>query len=585
MTVPANVTVTSYGDGRTLYHLGTLFDGAAAVNIGAYQVGSVSVPSQWWGANWTDRTQPITVKRTAAQLVAANRMFPFGDTGCIVKPQPVRVPYTVMGASNVTIYMPTTGERPDLGWVTDNSGYFMLGGSPLPMIDWALANDSCPLHFRDETTGKPISLVTYPQANAADQPGLQGAPYLVKGPKGASGYYQYGGGWTVDQAHFPEMSYVAHIATLDGGFLENLQYNANFGLLCDAVLSNPSHGYPVPVVSSGQMRGEAWAFRNLFMAHAATQDAEARGDLPTTCHPSSYFKQLLDNSLAYYSKIAAKPENQRFRLLANFGRFPPWQADYMTTVLAFGVLTGHGDWAPLYLWALGNVIARTNNLSGYPPGLGTAYQLNCYPGGDTAKPQYTWSQAFDALVGDPEAGITQAQHDQLVANPLNGGKAMVGLEYMMTTRAALVMADHLDKRGLAGVRQNYPEFDTALANAQTMFLAHGVVNPRVAVISGGAPMGKPFSVQIGGSVVLPITWDAGGQAAQKPTSIAVTASPPGLVTLSLAADSSNVTVVGVASGSVTLTVAGQGATAVSDTSVGTVTAVQLPLATAIHINP
>ena len=52
--------------------------------------------------------------------------------------------------------------------------------------------------------------------------------------------------------------------------------------------------------------------------------------------------------------------------------------------------------------------------------------------------------------------LSKAQHDALVADPLNGGKAMMGEEYMMTTRAALVMADHLDKKGLAAVRATYP---------------------------------------------------------------------------------------------------------------------------------
>jgi len=488
-------------DGRVVFHLGALGDlsGRSATSkpyhLGPHRVkienGTAvlfdkDIPAHWWNAEWAYRPTPIMVRNMPARLVAANRMFPFGDTGCKVGPQGKRTPYTVMGSSDITKGMPQTGERPDIGLTTDNGGFFMLGGDPLPMLDWAQANDSCPLHFRDETTGKPINLLKYPQANSADLPGLQGSPWLPKGPystkPGEEQYTGWGGDWGPQQAHFCEMSYIAYLATGDLGFLENLQYNANFTVLCDAYLSRPASG----AVIHGEVRGIGWALRNLFMAHIATMDAEAAGTLPATCHPSSYFKKLLDQSLAYYDPLRLDPTKQTFRLIGDFTRSSSWMCDYVSTSLAFGVLTGHSDWAPLYLWTLGNVIARTNGTSGYPPGAGTPYRLNTVAGGqDATLPQFTWRQAFDSLVGDPEVTLTQADHDMLVAKPLNGGKSFfIGSdEYMMTTRAALVMADYLDKKGLATVRATYPDFDTSLKNAETMFLAYGKVNPRVSVVA------------------------------------------------------------------------------------------------------
>lgn len=490
-------------DGRIVYHLGSLgplpkdTDPAKPYHLGPYTDGNVSVPGHWWNARATDRTNcPLKIIRTPAQIIAANRMFPYGNTGCKILPLPALVPYTPMGSSNITIYMPTTGERSDIGLITDPSAVFMLGGAPDTMLAWAQSNDSCPLHFRDEATGKPIDLIKYPQANAYDLPQKQGSPFLVKGPPDpqAPQYSKFGGGWTPQQAHFCEMSYIAHMATDDAGFLESLQYNTNFTVLCDA-----SHSSAAGAIISGETRGIAWTLRLLFMAHVATQGAEAAGTLPNSCHPSSYFKTLLDNALAYYSKVAADPNNQTFRLIGEFARFSPWTVDYLLTALAFGVLTGHSDWAPLYLWCLGNVIARTNGTSGYPPGFGTSYRLSCYPlftvtndlgtfpttDADTSKPQFTWKQAFDALVDDPEVNVSQAQHDALAANPLNGGVGLIPAysEYMMTTRAVLVMADYLDKKGLAAVRATYPDLDTSLANAERMFRSVGTVNARVSVVS------------------------------------------------------------------------------------------------------
>ena len=350
------------------------------------------------------------------------------------------------------------------------------------MLAWAHANGSFPHHYRDESTGKPVDLLKYPQANCYDTP-AQGSPWFQRYPLDAAGNNILGGGMVAQQAHFVEMSYVAYQATGDLGILENVQYNANYTILCDAIQSTPK-----AAIIHGEYRGVAWAFRNLFMAHAATLDAEARGDLPDSCHPSSYWKKLLDNQLTYYSKFMSDPNQTLWRLVGADGMWGPWQHDYMMVALAFGVLTGHSDWTPLYLWALGNVIARTSGTSGFPPGYGTPYYMGVGPNGTTSPRFKNWAEAFEEIKNSANpnihyAALTQAAYDGLKADPLNGGKAFVGHEYLLTTRAALITADYLDKKGLANVRAMYPELNICLANVQRMFLAGGWVNPRASVIS------------------------------------------------------------------------------------------------------
>jgi hypothetical protein len=511
-TYPDGPLIPSYyvgfrPDGRIVFHLGALGDLTKSnVSPKPYHLGphhvrveeggkvllDLDIPAHWWNSEWTYRPAPIAARRTPAQIVAANRMFPYGDTGARVGQTANYVFKGPMDSAGITIYMPATGERPDIGLITDPSASYMLSSKPGPMLAWAQAAGSCPMHFRDEKTGQPIDLIKYPRANAMDLPGA-GSPFLLKGPPNpdprVSNYSMYGGGWRPQQAHYCEMSYLAHIATLDMGFLEDLQYSANFTVLTDSWISNQRGVATI----YGELRGVAWAFRNLFMAHAATLDAEARGDLPPSCHPSSYFKKLLDNSLAYYSPIINDPKAQTFRVVGGASRLSPWMADYMGTALAFGVLTGHSDWTPLYLWSLGHQIARYNGTSGFPPGIGVPYRLEQYPlkknadgtfsvEPDTTKPQLTWAGAFAELRNDPEVKLTQARYDALMANPLNGGKAMSLNESVMGARAVLVMADYLDKKGLAAVRATYPDLDTCLANVNRMFRAHGSVNPRVSIV-------------------------------------------------------------------------------------------------------
>lgn len=487
-TYPDGPKIPSYyvgfrQDGRIVFHLGALGDltkprvqptpyhlGPHHVRIekGLAVVFEADILAHWWNAEWTYRPAPIAIKRTPAQIVAANRMFAYGNTGASTS-QTDFIFKGPMDSAGITIYMPTTGERGDIGLITDVSANYMLGGKPGPMLAWAQAAGSCPMHFRDEKTGKPIDLIKYPKANSYSEE-KQGAPWLLRGevnPK-APGYRQYGGGWTPQQAHYCEMSYVAHVATLDPGFLEDLQYSANFTVLCDGHLSNARNIATV----YGEYRGIAWALRNLFMAHVATQDAEAAGTLQTTCHPSSYWKALLDNQLAHYSKYMVDPNNQVFRLVSGPGKFGPWQVDYMLTALAFGVLTGHSDWAPLYLWALKNAIDRTSGKSGYPVGYGGAYYM------DGEQPD--WYSAFLAMSPPSARPPTQAQINALKSDPFNGGQAMVGGGYLMTTRAVLLMASYLDKKGLANVRATYPDLYTCIANVERM-VHH--TTPRVSVVA------------------------------------------------------------------------------------------------------
>ncbi len=134
---PSGPTIPSYyvefrNDGRVVFHLGALGDlsGRAATakpyHLGPHHVkienGTAilfdkDIPAHWWNAEWTYRPGPLAIKNPPAQLVAANRMFLFGDTGCKVGGVANYSFKGPMDSAGITKYMPTTGERPDIGLV------------------------------------------------------------------------------------------------------------------------------------------------------------------------------------------------------------------------------------------------------------------------------------------------------------------------------------------------------------------------------------------------------------------------------------------------------------------------------------
>lgn len=501
--LPPDISVTRYADGNARVHFGSAIDQSRIRNLDAHHVTidgkTVPIPFHGWNQTWTNRVAPLAIKKSPAQLVAANRMFPLGIPWANGSIAPVSnyIFTGPMDSAGITKYFPTTGERPDIGWITDPSAQYMLGGSAGPMLAWSQGIGSCPMHFRDETTGKPIDLLKYPGANQYSGP-QQGGHWLQRGAlvKDSAGnsWPMYADNWEPQQGHYGEFSYVAYLATLDPVFLEDLGYSANFGVLADAWIS-AQRGIATVY---GEYRGVAWSFLKLFMAHAATQDAEAAGTLPASCHPSSYWKKLLDNQLVYYTQFQTNPANQTFCLVTGGPNyFGPWQVDYMLTALAFGVLTGHSDWAPLYLWALKNAIDRTSGKSGYPVGYGAYYYM------DGSKPD--WYSAFlaGAVALTPDAQPpTQAEIDILKADPFNGGKAMHNIEYLMTTHAVLVMAQYLHAKGLVDVKAVYPDLDLCAANV-TRMLQGGGCNARVAVVLDAS--GVPTTVPALPPVVIPPT--------------------------------------------------------------------------------
>lgn len=554
-------------DGRKVYQLGLQNppandDPKRSHHLGAYTDGDMSFPAQWWLSRGTSRPGPFKRVRTPAEIVAQNLMFPFGDTGAPYGTVSA-IKYELMGSSSLTKYMPTTGERRDIGLVTDWFAWYMLTGDLGPALEIAQAIESFPIFFTDQATSKPIDLLKYPKANCYESP-AQGAPWFSRFPlkpdpdpdKPGEFVADIGDGNYPQQAHFPEASYGAHIATGDLGFLENLQYSANFSVLCDA-----SHSTPTQAILTGELRGISWGWRNLLMAWRATLDLEIAyaavgSPWPPFLHPSSYFKTLLNNSVNYFKPAVTDPNNQVFRLVFGPGSFAPWQCDYMLTVLAFAVLVGYDDLVQLFLWAFKNVYDRALGDQGYPLGMGGGSYF------DGTQPSWTAAVADmyvqSRAVGD--ARFTDAQLQQLIANPFNNYTTIYDGSYHLNTRAVLVMGQYLHKLGLVDMSISYPRLDECFTNLDRFVRTGGYMVPRASIVLDNTNSPPPIIPQPPTEIEMSDTKLAIGEtkhitiAITPPdadqTGLAYTVTPDGLVTL--APDTTGVSVTRTAKGTATI---------------------------------
>lgn len=453
-----------------------------------------------WNQEWTHRVGPFVLRKSPADIVAAKLLPAYGPNGNKVGGV---ANYQFTGAffdsAGVAIYMPTTGERPDIGMITDPAAFYMLTGQAGPMLAWARAGGTCPNHWHDKKTGLPVNIVTHPGLNSADREGLQGdpvpgtlSPYIYKGPLNpADGNYpNYADKWTPQPAHYCDMHYVAAIATEDPVLLRDLQNAAAFTLGQSAEIFLPDGRR----VQAGEYRGVAHGLGMSIKARAATLNAESGNwIIPGFHQPSAHYDALLAPSVKYYTDIVAT-----IPACATFNVFPqgadslgPWQHGYLVMDLALSVLTGVSGAEPLFIFALKNTVARFSGKSGWPPAW-SAYYI-------TLKGKTNWSEAFDGQLA--EAALDQATYNKLKADPTNGFAILGTAEYMMTDRAGLVFADQLEKLGLCNVRAQVPDFDAALGNVEAFFHKYGNVNPRVALADPGVI--PPVVVPIPPPVVTP----------------------------------------------------------------------------------
>ena len=125
------------------------------------------------------------------------------------------------------------------------------------MIAMAERAGSVPWHFEDDATGMPVRVDQRPQFWAEE-----------RGTQAERGYdtipeaYFAGadGGWTLDSAHKPLVSYTAYMVTGDAYYARELAHEAAFAIA--NIWPDLRDGRPL-VIDAIQVRSRAWALRDI----------------------------------------------------------------------------------------------------------------------------------------------------------------------------------------------------------------------------------------------------------------------------------------------------------------------------------
>jgi hypothetical protein len=338
-----------------------------------------------------------------------------------------------MGTASVTPYMPQTGERWDIGLVTEPQAQYICTEQAAPLAQLradAEAGGTCPWHMRDENTNAPLNLRTYANATCYWDSRV-GNPWLATTDNPI----------TLDAAHMPALAYLPYMLTGDPYHLEDLQFMANW-----CWLSAPPAYRP----GIGQSRAFAWHMRSLAQCARVTP-----ASVPSWLLPQSYWAGFLEDNRIFLEGAyvdSADPVRAIFRSTGDMpnGRdegpsapggcwIDPWQEEFLAAVVGWIIKMGFTNWQTCFDWKIGSTVARTGTTSGWIRAWATPYRV-ILRASTTSPVVQTWADAWALTY--PAQGLTYTDPNVWV----NGD-----MTYLAYSRGALVYAN---KNGTADAAEN-----------------------------------------------------------------------------------------------------------------------------------
>ena len=396
---------------EVVFELGACLSGVP-LNLGAYNakiyrngvlLANIDVPDHCWFARWRWQSAARPVVADVASLIAQNLLPPFdrsaitggttqtctttnagrpggGVTTCVTStvaaalsatapalPTSIKT-YTTMGLAGLQAYMPNTGERDDIGLVTEAQAQYICTGNLTALAQLRAQGEAagtCPWHLRDENTNAPLNYRTYPDASWYS-PSVAN-PYIKQTTSPV----------TLDAAHMPAVAYVPYLLTGDPYHLEDLQFMANW---CWGALP-PKYR---PTIA--QSRQFAWYLRTLAQCVRVTPAA-----VPSWLLPRTYWAGFLDQNRAFLETNYVNSADALRAVFRSTGEtgvardegatapggtwVDPWQEEFLASVLGWIVGMGFPEWRTAFDWKIGSTLSRTGTTSGWVRARATPYRM------------------------------------------------------------------------------------------------------------------------------------------------------------------------------------------------------------------
>lgn len=256
-----------------------------------------------------------------------------------------------MGVGAALYGMAAAGGRQDIGILPGWTVTYLLtqdkGAKHVTMGTADLAG-SWPMHYRNQNTDRPVSLIDYPYMTLLG--GRAGTKNKATGQLEAfplcAGSGLCDSKNRPDTAHQPSFAYVPYIVTGDHYYLEEMQFWAMYSTFT----SNPSYReHGKGLVKWDQVRGQAWTLRTLAQAAWISPDAD-----PLKAH----FEYFLNTNLDWYNEnytngtggfanaLGIITNGYAVTYKSGLG-IGPWMDDFFTSAIGYASEMGFSKATPL----------------------------------------------------------------------------------------------------------------------------------------------------------------------------------------------------------------------------------------------
>ena len=350
----------------------------------------------WWG-------QPLDVQALPdARYLIATGALPSYDTQqkiaasaiAAAAKKPTGTKFEPLGSGLGLPYMPTTGGRSDIGPLPAWAALLLIS-QDIRTLDMTLTmgnlGGSWPVHYRDEKTDLPVSLLDYPYMTLLGEDSDAINPRTKTSEKFPRCAGDCKTPMFPDSAHQPSFAYLPYLLTGDYYYLEELQFWANWNML----QHSPAYRELTKgLFKADQIRGQAWSLRTLGQAAYITPNN----------HPlKHYFNERVQNNLDWYNEhYVTNPEANSLGALTG-GAFSyqegrgiaPWQDDFFTWAVGYLYDLGFSSAKPFLQWKAKFPVARMTAL-GYCWIFAAPYELIIRPDKNNKALYGTWEEIYRA---------------------------------------------------------------------------------------------------------------------------------------------------------------------------------------------
>jgi hypothetical protein len=295
---------------------------------------TVPVPVHEFGTRWRWRSAPRPLVRGYSDLIAMKAILPLDSKfrGGAALPA-VRKWAGPGDSAGLMVGMGGEGDRPEIGMTTDAQAAWLLTGDAgclTTMMAQAEAAGSMSIWNRDASTGAIVDAGAAPYV-AYNPPD---ARYLIPRPtaypvRGANHF-------AMDAAHLPAVAYVPYLLTDDPFLLESHHALAMFGVM-EANYRRNIEKLP-RLCNTGQPRGLAWSWRDIFRAILATPPAT-----PSWLLSQAQWRAFIPDQVSFcnkYLNASASPCTTLFKFFPFTGNTQAFMQDYLTLVIGWIKYTG-----------------------------------------------------------------------------------------------------------------------------------------------------------------------------------------------------------------------------------------------------